>query len=262
MSEETDLKQIPSSNPALTRTFRSRLRRAGSPALALAVLGLFLMSGCLFRKGKPPAAPAIPAPVRIVLLPLNVPQGNADLHWISLAGPAVMAEIALAAPDLEIVPFYESAQAALQSLGNSRLVTQDIAELVATRLSARWATNGEIRATGSTITLMVDFIPSRATLVPFRYEKPMAAGAMEQRFQEAFEQLLRYLIVRPLQTDKLHQLDTKKLQEIANALDAEYGWYASPKPGGSTRLVEDLARTDPGLAKILFSPTLYPVLAK
>ncbi len=36
----------------------------------------------------------------------------------------------------------------------------------------------------------------------------------------------------------------------------------APKPGGAAKLVEELARTNPALAKMLFSPTLYPALAK
>jgi hypothetical protein len=241
---------------------RSWILRASGLLIALAVLGLLLGSGCLFRKRKPPAAPALPAPVRIALLPLNVPQANADLRWMSFATIVTMGEIAQAAPDLEIVPVYESVQAALQSLGNSRMLTQDIAELVATRLSARWASNGEITAAGNSLTLLVDFVPSQSTRTPFRYQKPLPAEAIQSRLMEAFEQFLRYLIVRPVQADRLKLLDMKKLREIADALDAEYGWYGTPRPGASTKVVEDLAQSNPRLAKVLFSPTLYPVLAK
>ncbi len=239
-----------------------RMRIPRRLLIALALSGLLFEPGCIFRKHKPPAAPAIPAPVRVALLPMNVPDGTAELHWVSLATMAMMVEVALAAPDLELVPVWESVPAALQSLGNSRTVTTDIAELVAVRLSARWSSQGEIIKVGKTFTWRVDFIPAKPSLVPFRYEKPSTVEALSAQTQEAFDQLLRYLIVRPLEVSKLQPLDAKKLREIADALDAEYGWFGAAKPGTSGKVVEDLARSKPALARLLFSPTLYPVLAK
>jgi hypothetical protein len=252
-------------DPARAKRAKTRLfiPRRGWCALALVVL--LVQPGCLFRifhKKKPPAAPAIPAPVRVALLPLNIPQGDTELTWFSFATTAVIADVALAAPDVELVPIWESIPAALQSLGNSRTVTTDIAELVATRLSARWATEGDIIKSAKGLTVRVDFIPSRPNLVPFRYEKAFEPEELPDRFQEAMDQFLRYLIVRPLDLEKLEPMDPKMLREIAGALDAEYGWFGPAKPGSSGKVVEELARTRPALAKLLFSPTLYPILAK
>jgi hypothetical protein len=248
--------------------------------ISLALLGVLLQPGCLFRKHKPPAAPALPAPVRVALLPFNVPPDNSDLRWASMATLALMADMVTAAPDVELIPIWESVPAVLQSLGNSRTVTSDTAELIASRLSARWASHGEIlsavqsavparkRAKGATpptkisFNIRLDFIPAKPSLVPFRYEKPYGADSLQPRFQEAFDQFLRYLIVRPLQPQKLQAIDIAKLREIAASLDTEYGWFTSAKPGSSGKVVEDLAKSDPGLARALFSPTLYPILAK
>jgi hypothetical protein len=247
------------------RTKRAKVRLFTPGLFALALFVLLMQPGCLihiFHKKKPPAAPVIPAPTRVVLLPLNIPQGDTELAWISFAATVEAADIALAAPDVELVPIWESIPAALQSLGNSRTVTTDIAELVATRLSARWATEGDIIKSANGLTVRVDFMPSRPNLVPFRYEKAFEPDELPARFQEAVDQFLRYLIVRPLDLEKLQPLETKQLKEIADALDAEYGWFGAAKPGSSGQVVEALARTKPALAKLLFSPTLYPILAK
>ncbi len=229
-----------------------------SPAL----LGLLLFPGCFFRHKAPAAPPTLPAPVRVVLLPVNIPDDKPELQWTSFATTVMLAESALAAPDLELVPLYESVPAVLQTLGNSRHITDEIAEFTAARLTARWAAEGEITALKDAYTLRVDYIPSRPSLVPFRYEKACALNAMDARLQEACAQFLEYLILRPLAPDKLKPLDANKVKEIAQALDAEYGWFTTAKPGQANKLVEELVVTNRNLAKLLFSPTLYPVLAK
>ena len=228
--------------------------------ISLTLVGMLILPGCLFRRNKVPDATTFPAPARLVFLPMNVPQANEDLHWISIATTVISANAALAAPDLGPVPLWESLPTALQSLENSRTVTPDIAELVAGRLSARWATQGEVSTAGNAFQLRLDFIPSRPTLVPFRYEKGVSAETMQPRIQEAFEQFLRYLIVRPMAERGVMPLDLNKLKEIAQAIDVEYGWFVSAKPGAAGKTVEDLAKTNLALAKLLFSPTLYPIL--
>ena len=239
-----------------------RTRTPGRFLISLAVLGLLTQPGCLFRKRKAPAAPTLPAPVRIAVLPMNVPQGNTDLRWVAIATTVLMEQEAMAAPDLEPVPIWESFQAARQSLGDSRTVTTDIAELTAARLSARWTTQGDLLTANNAITLRLDFIPAKPSLVPFRYEKQVSLDELAPHFQEAYDQFLRYLIVRPLDAGKLHQLDAKRLKELAEAIDVEYGWWATAKPGAAGKLVDDLAQSNPGLARLLFSPTLYPALSK
>ncbi len=229
---------------------------------SLALLGLLAPTGCLFRH-KAPAAPAtLPAPARILLLPANVPDDKPELQWTAFGIDVMLAESALAAPDLELAPLYESVPAVLQTLANSRHITDEIAEFTATRLTARWATEIEITPAKDALTLRVDFIPAKPSLVPFRYEKAGPPGTMTGRLQEACSQFLDYLIVRPLALEKLKPLDENKVKEIAQALNLEYGWFTTAKPGQAGKLVEELALTRPALAKLLFSPTLYPVLAK
>jgi hypothetical protein len=233
------------------------------PVLILLVLpSLMLQSGCLFRKRTPAAAPTLPAPVRIILLPVNAPEGRADLRWTALAATVQMAEIAVAAPDLEPMPLWESTPAVLQTLGNSRTITAEIAEFTADRLTARWATVGDLLTVNKTPIMRLDFVPSRASLVPFRYEKPGSIDALAPHFQEAFTQFLRYLIVRPLMEDRIRHLDPAGLRAIGEAVDAEYGWFVPAKPGAAGKLVDNLAISNRTLARLLFNPTLYPVLAK
>jgi hypothetical protein len=230
--------------------------------ILLTLLGLLLPSGCLFHKKTPAAAPALPPAVRIVLLPVNAPAGRPELRPAALAATVQMAECIVAAPDLEPMPFWESTPAVLQILGASRTITDEIAEFTAGRLTARWGAMGDLIAVKSAFTLRVDFIPSKASLVPFRYEQQSPLDSLQPQFQEAFAQFLRYLIVRPLATDRIQPLDAGRLKEVAQALDTEYGWFVTAKPGAAGKVVENLARTHRDVARILFNPTLYPVLAK
>jgi len=248
--------------PSWTTIRDTGSRRKVRILVSLALSGSLLLPACFFRKHTAPSAPKVSAPVRIAFLPMNVPQGNADLLWLSMGTTVLMVGTARSAPDLEPVSLWESLPAALQSLGTSRTVTSDIAELTATRLSARWAAEGQLQAASNSVSLRIDFIPSQPSLVPFRYEKPGTPEQMPPRIQEAYEQFLRYLIVRPLDEQKNKPFDLKRLKEIADAVDAEYGWFATAKPGAAGKLVEDLSKSDPGFAKLLFSPTLYPVLGK
>lgn len=241
---------------------RMRMHIPGRLLISLALLGFLVQAGCLFRKHKGPAAPTLPAPVRIAVLPMNVPQGNEDLRWVAIAATVLMEQVALTAPDLEPVPIWESWPTARQSLGDGRTVTTDIAELTAARLSARWTAQGDLLTANKAVTLRLDFIPAKPSLVPFRYEKQISIDELTSRFEEAYDQFLRYLIVRPLEGGKIHPLDSRKLKEIAEALDLEYGWWVTAKPGGAGKLVDELSRSNPGLARLLFSPTLYPILGK
>lgn len=230
--------------------------------LALSLLGLMAQPACLFRRNKGVDIAELPPPVRMTYLPFNIPEENADLRWISLAAPVIMAETAAAAPDLERVPFWESMPATIQTLGPSRRVTPEIAEFMAARMTARWAGMGDIMTEEKETILRVDFIPSRSATIPFRYQRQTTLQNMERQFAVAFEQFLRYLIVRPLENEKIRVLDEQTLREIALALDVEYGWFVPAKPGEAQKTVEKLAVSNIELARLLFSPTLYPLLAK
>jgi hypothetical protein len=224
---------------------------------------LLVQPACLFRKHKAPSAPVLPQPTRIAFLPLNVPQGTPDLQWIAIASAVVAANTALAAPDLQPAPLWESIPAAIQSLGNSRTLTSDIAQTAGERISAKWTTEGEVRADKSVITICLDFTPSKTSVIPFRYERPVNMDRIGLQFQDALDQFLRYLVVRPIPRDKIQEIDARKLKAVAEAMDLEYGWFAtSAKPGAAAAVVEDLVKTNLPLAKLLFNPSLYPALAK
>jgi hypothetical protein len=247
---------IPAPLPAARRKSRRAFRFLSLPACFLLLLHL----GCLFHRKGPEAATPRPAPARIALLPVNVPHDAPDLRWLSFTTAAMMAQVVLSSPDLEAVPLWESVPVALQSLGNSRTVTLDLAELVATRLTARWATQADLFMDNKTPRLRIDFIPADTNLVPFRYEKPAPTNLLEERLREAFEQFLRYLNGGPLPRRESQEMDAAAMKEVGAALDEEYGWFVPAKPGAAARLVESLSKSAPAVAKVLFSPTLYPVL--
>ncbi len=260
--------------------------RCGLSLAAASVILLFLLqSGCFHKKSKAPLATI--GPVRIVFLPFNVPADNADLRWTALAAPILMAKASEQAPDLVVVPFWEAMPTIIQSGGASRTFTQETAASVAAWLTAKWATFGDIspvkpRAvkprtsktdiseTGVQYTptpktsmyMMVDFIPSKSNQVPFRYQKTGAIDSLGSGFPEAFKQFLRYLVARPLQPAKADLPSMTSMKSLAEALDREYGWFMDADPGKAQEVVADLARTDERLARILFNPSLYPVLGQ
>ena len=249
---------LPSSTPR-----RSPKKSMVAPfLLSLAFLVLLFQTGCLLHifKHKPRPAPVLPARARIALLPVNVAGEDASLRWYAFASVVLMDEVAHAAPDLEPIPLWESMPVTMQALGNSRTITTDMATQIATRLAAKWATAGDLLTANNNVTLRLDFIPAQTTVVPFRYEKSISGDVLEDRITESFDQFLRYLIVRPLTIDSVRTLEVKPLKQVAEALDVEYGWFSTAKPGAAGKTVEDLQKLAPGLARFLFSPTLYPNL--
>jgi hypothetical protein len=250
----------PVAHPALTGSTTAHL-----PARLLLALSLFALSmqtGCLFHKNRGAGIAALPAPVRIAFLPFIVPEENAELRWIALAAPVMMTEVSAGARDLEPAPFWESMPAAIQIMGASRRITPEIADFIASRLTARWAGAGEITAGEDDIILRVDFVPSGSSSVPFRYEARTSLPALDGNFAEAFEQFLRYLIMPRLERENIEMPDERMFREIAATLDVEYGWFVPAKPGAAQNIVERLAASDLKLARLLFNPALYPVLAK
>jgi hypothetical protein len=241
---------------------QSYIARSRSRFAIVAVLALFAMQpGCLFRKKKVEAPDTPPAPTRIVLLPLNAPADNADLRWYALAAPVLLAKAAESGPDLEVVPLWEALPVALETLGSSRAATEETAAFIAARMGARWSAIGEVSAVKDGISVLVDFIPAKASLVPFRYQEVTKAEKLGGHLREAVAQLQSYLNLRPLKGSSSFP-DPKTLKEIAEALDREYGWFVQAEPGKSDKVVADLARSDNRLARFLFSPTMYPALSR
>jgi hypothetical protein len=233
--------------------------RTCSPAiLVLTVLAALLQPGCLFRK-KPSTSKYPAEPIRIALLPFNVPSDNAELRWVSLGGAVMMAKELEQAKDLDVVPLWETLPAAVETLGSSRTLTPETSAVIAARVNARWAAQSDITAGQSGLDLRIDFIPGKATLIPFRYENRTQLDSLAAHVREAFEQFLRYMVARPLQGDRAGKsMEPNQLKELAAALDREYGWFGSADPGKASVEAEKLARSDGRLARLLFSPTLYP----
>ena len=240
----------------------SAVRAAGIARLrtAAALIGIVLavQAACLLRKPKAAAPKATPQPVRIVYLPLNVPSDNTDLRWVSLAVPIMMAKVSEEAPDLDPVPLWEAMPVAVEAAGNLREITAENAAYIASRLTAKWASQGDLSPTKGGVLMTVDFIPAKSTLIPFRYQKESGIDSLGGHFEDAFDQFLRYLILRPLTRPEGKSVAAAQMKEVAEAFDREYGWFVTAEPGKSDKVVSELAASDSRLARLLFNPNLYP----
>lgn len=214
---------------------------------------------CLFHKKKPEEPKYPPVPLRCVLLPINVPEANAELRWVSMGGVVLMARLAEEAPDLEPVPLWESMSVAADSAGETRTFTPEIAAYAASRLTARWAIQGELLPARRGLRLRVDFIPAAASQVAFRYEAAFSPESLGSRMRQAFAQFLNYLSARPLPKAEADS-EVPNLKELAQVLEQEYGWRVPADPGKAETTVAAMGTSRRGLSRILFSPTLYPIL--
>jgi hypothetical protein len=236
------------------------MTRRGLAALLLALVLAASGPACLFHrgKGKKAKAPTYPAqPIRVALLPLNVPSDDADLQRVSLAAVALLAKEAENAQDLEIVPVWQVMPVATEALGSSRTVTEEIAAYVASRVSAKWATVGELKPGKNGVSLLLDLIPAKTTLVAYRYRAETRAEALSGDFREAIQQFLRYQVARPLPKGGKSAIDAEQLKEISTALDREHGWFGQAEPGKAEKTFAGVARNDDKLARLLFNPSLY-----
>ncbi len=247
----------PTGSPGLQTTWRSRRRNLAIPA----ILFLFIQPACLFHKKKAAVPEAVPAaPTRVVLLPFDLPAGNTELRWVALAAPVLMAKTMETSPDLEVVPIWQTMPIAVEAAGQSRELTPEVAAYVASRLAAKWAVDGQLAPGKDGVALTVDFIPAKATMIAFRYQKNGRADALGDQYHEAVRQFLDYLVARPLGKSGARLPDAGSQKELAEALDREYGWYADASPGKAETIVANLIRTDATLARLLFNPGLYPGL--
>jgi hypothetical protein len=244
--------------PGITARHRAVDGRRIVACLLLAML--LLEPACFFRK-KRAAEPRYPAaPVRCALLPLNVPPENPQLRWAAFAATYLMARFADQAQDLSAAALWETIPVALESVGDSRSITPDTAAYVASRVTARWAIQGALLAVKGGMRLRLDFLPSETSMVAYRYESSFTPETMLQKMREAFEQFLTYLMARPLPKSS-DAISPGNLRQIGEALDQEYGWYRTADPGKAERVVAELAKSQLSVARILFSPTVYPILA-
>jgi hypothetical protein len=241
-------------NPSISRI---RALRSGM-AIALAALLLALSQPACSKKSK--TEPVITSPVRIVLLPFNIPAGNKDLQWAALAAPILLAKTGEQAKDLDIIPVWQTMPTALTAAGTSRTLTTESAANLATWLSAKWALLGELAPSKNGVSVVIDFIPSKSNLIPFRYVKSGKLDTVGAGFQDAYDEFLRYLVARPMEiTHKAATLTSMK--DLAEAFDREYGWFVEPEPGKAQNAISELMGSDERLAQSLFNPSLYPSIS-
>jgi hypothetical protein len=227
--------------------------------IIMGILFLFSQSAC-FKKHKVPSVSA--GPTRIALLPFDTSAENKDLRWTAMAGPILMAKASESAPDLVIIPLWQTMRTAIASAGASRSFDEDSAASTANWLGAKWSILGSIKPTKNRASLTIDFIPGKSNQVSFRYIKAISMDTFGQAFHEATRQFLRYHSAKLPEPMKGNGLDPNSIKDLAQALDREYGWFEDADPGKAQEIVAGLARSDDRLARLLFDPALYPVLAQ
>lgn len=208
-------------------------------------------------------------PVRVVVLPFMVSKekgieekNSDDLQWAAMAAPALLIRASRQYSDLEMVPFHEVMPTAISVAEAARSFTDESASSLANWVSAQWAVMGEIRQTRkNSYSVIVDFIPASSADVPFRYIKVRRLENIGMTFQSGLRQWLRYTTGKQIPLVRAKQPGLEKMHSLGEALDKEYGWLVTAEPGSATELVEDTAATDMNWAKLLFSSTMYPMLA-
>jgi hypothetical protein len=226
--------------------------------LASILLIMFSQSACS-KKGKASASP--PTAVKMAILPFGIPPGNQDLRWTAMAGPIVMGKVSANAQDLIVLPLWQTMPTAVEAAGEGRSFSPETSAQIAAWLGVKWSAMGEFSPTKTGVRMMIDFIPSKTTAVPFRYTKSGKLDAVGERMPEVFVQFLRYLTLRPLIPVGKNLPTMTSYKTLAEALDREYGWFVPAEPGKAQDIVADLARKDDKLARLLFNPAIYPALA-
>jgi len=228
----------------------------------LAVIPILVSLGSIGCNKKAKARPAVAGPIRVILLPFTVPEKDKDLQWAAMAAPALIARASRHIPDIVVVPFWEAMPSAIASAGAARSFNDETAASMANWVGAKWAIMGEISRTKSSYSVNIDFIPAKSMDVPFRYIKKRHLSAMGSDFQAAMRQWFRYATSKwiPLTRQKEPGLD--RMRSIAEALDREYGWFATAVPGNAQEVVGRLDPSDNDWARLLFNPTMYPSLSK
>jgi hypothetical protein len=206
-------------------------------------------------------------PVRLVVLPFTVsadkPGQDKELQWVAMAAPALLVKTSRRLPDIDVVPFWEVMPAAIQAAGASRSFTDESASAIANWVSAQWAVMGEIRRTGSSsYTVVVDFIPGDPAKVPFRHIRTRRMETVGTTFYLGLRQWLRYVTSRPIPLLSVREPGLQRMQQIGEALDKEYGWLVTAEPGTSQSFINELVLDGEDWVRLVFSPTMYPSLAK
>ena len=206
-------------------------------------------------------------PVRVVVLPFMISPENAggdkELQWVAMAAPALIVKASRRLPDIEVVPFWEVMPAAISAAGAARSFTDESASILANWVSAQWAVIGEIHRTksSSSLTVVVDFIPANSRSVPFRHIKTRRMENIGTTFYFGLRQWLRYATDRPIPLLQIREPGLQAMRTLGEALDKEYGWLVTAKPGAAQSLINEMTLDNEDWIKLLFSPTMYPSLA-
>jgi cell division protein FtsN len=230
------------------------------PVLLLALIGG--LPACLFKKKKASAPTMIQqGPIRIVFLPANMSAEDTEQRWLSLAVPVLMTKLATLSPDLEPVPLWQLLPVAVENAGATRTINPELTSYMASRMGAWWGTMAEITPSKNGFTLVVDFVPVRASDYAFRFQKDTSANSLESNLRDALEEFLHYRLPEPAMSKASSgAMDTGLLRQVAEVLDSDYGWFVQPSPGKGEAVAASLAGVDKKLAPLVLSPTLYPVV--
>jgi len=235
-------------------------------ALAAAVVLVASVQSACSKKVK--VAVEDSGPVRVVVLPFMVSSEKAgedkDLQWAAMAAPALLIKSSLRLPDLEVIPFWEVMPVAVSAAGAVRSFTDESAASLANWLSAQWTIMGELRKTGtSSYSVVLDFIPAKSTTVPFRHIKTRRMEHIGTNFYLGLRQWLRYVTGKQIPLmQQIREPGLQKMRTLGEALDKEYGWLAIAEPGNAQSAINEALQENEDWTKLLFSPTMYPSLAK
>lgn len=230
------------------------------PVLLVAIAGG--TPSCLFKKKKAAAPEVVPqGPIRLVFLPANITADNSEMRWLSLAVPVMLSKVSALSTDLDPVPLWQSMPIAVENAGAARAINPELASYVASRMGARWAAMGDLAPSKDGFTVIIDFIPVNTASYAYRYQKALSLSALESNLYQATSEFLNYRLPKPvIAKESRATMDTGTLRQIAEALDSDYGWFVPPAPGRGDAIAAGLSRSDSRLARLIFSPTLYPVV--
>jgi hypothetical protein len=228
----------------------------------LAAIPVLVSLGSIGCNKKAKARPAVDGPIRVILLPFDVPENDKDLKWAAMAAPALIAKASRHTPDIVIVPFWDAMPPAIATAGAARSFNDETAASMANWVGARWAIMGGISRTKSSYSISIDFIPAKSIDVPFRYIKTRHLGTMGSACQTAMRQWFRYATSKTIPVAKQKEPGLDKMRFVAEALDREYGWFETAVPGNAQEVVGKLSPSDRDWAGLLFNPKIYPSLTK
>jgi len=225
----------------------------------LVFLFLFFQPACSRRVKVTSAAGS---PVKVLILPFEVPEASKDLRWTAMAAPILLAKELEQTPDLTVIPLWQTMPTVIASAGATRSFNDESAASTAIWLGAKWSIMGSVSPARHRVSIAIDFIPGARNQFAFRHMKVRKLESFGPGFHEAIKQFLRYLTFKPLGPAKGNEPGLNSVKDLAEALDREYGWTMEADPGKAGDIVARLMKSDERLARTLFNPGIYPALAQ